>query len=194
MNTLLRALALAAGVTLVSASSFAASPSCNRSCLESVADRTFAALIAHDPARAPLARELRATENGAVVPAGEGLWRKIAGLTDYRVVVADPQASQVAWLGTVTQTDGKPLMLALRLAVTDGRVHEIEAVSGAPFEFPSSPLVAAPRPGLARNVPEAERLTRAQMISLAERNFDNILAADGSHFAPDCRRIENRRQ
>jgi hypothetical protein len=30
------------------------------------------------------------------------------------------------------------------------------------------------------------------MIAVADRNFDGILAADGSHFAPDCQRVENR--
>lgn len=171
----------------------AASPAgCERACLESVVDRTLAAMIAHDPARAALAPSVRATENGAQMRVGEGLWRSVAGLTDYRIVVVDPAAGQVAFVGTVMQTDGKPLMLALRLKVVDGRVSELEAVTGAPFEFPSSPLAAAPRAKLTRTVPAGERLTREQMIAVAERNFDNIVAADGSHFAPDCQRIENR--
>src|SRR6185369_1773370 len=31
-----------------------------------------------------------------------------------------------------------------------------------------------------------------QMIAVAERNFDGVVAADGSHFAADCQRVENR--
>jgi hypothetical protein len=181
-----------AGILSCSPVRAASAPPCDRACLESVVSRTLAAMIAHDPAKAPLSPDARATENGTVMPVGEGLWRSVAGLTDYRIVVADPVAGQVAFVSTVTQTDGKPLMLALRMKVTDGRVKELESVTGAPFEFPSSPLVAAPRPGLSRTVPPGERLTREQMIAVAELNFDNILAADGSHFAPDCQRIENR--
>lgn len=171
----------------------AATPAhCDRACLEGFVDRTLASFIAQEPSRAPLSPALKATSNGAALPTGQGLWRDIAGLTDYRIVVADPQAGQVAYVGTVTQTDGKPLMLALRLKVEDGRINELEAIGNPPFEFPSSPLVAAPRPTLSRTVPPGERLTRARMIAVAERNFDNILEADGSHFAPDCQRIENR--
>ena len=190
------ALAVLAGgalICVVAPPVFAASPSaCDRACLESAVDRTLASFVAHDPSEAPLAPDLRATENGTTMTVGEGLWKKVGGLTDYRIIAADPAAGQVAYIGTVTQTDGKPLMLALRLRVIGQRVTELEAVTNAPFEFPSSPLVAAPRPTLSLTVPPRERLSREQMIAVAERNFDNIVAADGSHFAPDCQRIENR--
>jgi hypothetical protein len=95
-------------------------------------------------------------------------------------------------LATSLPTDAPPLMLALRLKIAAGAIHEVEAITGAPFELPGSPLVAAPRPALSRATPVGQRLSRAQMIAVAERNFDGILAADGSHFAPDCQRVENR--
>lgn len=165
--------------------------SCDRRCLEGFIDTYLAALAAHDPARAPLAPGARATENGAVVARGEGLWRTAGAVTDYRIYVADVAEGQAAFVGTILN-DGKPLMLALRLKVVAGLIQEIESITGAPFELPGSPLVAAPRPGLSRAVPKAQRLSRAQMIAVAERNFDGILAADGSHFAADCQRVENR--
>lgn len=183
--------ALACG-GVVAPNVFAASARCERACLERFADTFLSALAAHDPARAPLASDLRFTENGTVVMPGGGLWRATASHTDYRIYVADPAAGQVAFVGTILQTDGKPLMLALRLKVADGLIHEAEAVTGAPFELPGSPLVATPRPALSRAVPAAQRLTREKMIAVAERNFDGIVAADGRHFAPDCQRVENR--
>jgi hypothetical protein len=165
---------------------------CDRRCLEGFVDTYLAALAARDPARAPLAGDVRFTENGAVLAAGEGLWRTAGAPTDYRIYVADERAGQVAFVGTILQTDGKPLMLALRLKVADGRIHEAEAITGAPFELPGSPLVSSPRPALSRATPLPQRLNREQMIAVAERNFDGIVAADGSHFAPDCQRVENR--
>ena len=174
----------------------AATPStttrCDRHCLEGLVDSYLAALVAHDPTRAPLARDVRSTENGATVATGEGLWRTAGRATDYRIYIADVPAGQAGFVGTILQTDGKPLMLALRLKVADGAIHEIEAITGAPFELPGSPLLASPRPALARAVPAPQRLSREQMIAVAERNFDGVVAGDGSHFAADCQRVENR--
>jgi len=170
----------------------AAAQSCDRRCLEGFVDAYLASLAAHDPRRAPLASEVRVTENGAVLPPGEGLWRTAAAPTDYRIYVADVPAGQVGFVGTIMQTDGRPLMLALRLKVANGMIHEVESITGAPFELPGSPLVAAPRAAVARTTPARERLSREQMIAVAERNFDGIVAGDGGHFAPDCQRVENR--
>lgn len=183
---------LAAGVAAPVRAAAPTPAACDRPCLEGFVDTYLAALAAHDPARAPLAPQVRITENGAVVAPGEGLWRTAAAPTDYRIYVADVPAGQAGFIGTILQTDGRPLMLALRLKVAGGVIHEVESISGAPFELPGSPLVAAPRPALSRTVPAAQRLSRAQMIAVADRNFDGILAADGSHFAPDCQRVENR--
>ena len=175
-----------------SQSARSAAGACDRRCLEGFVDTYLSALAAHDPARARLARDVRFTENGAVLAPGEGLWRTAAAPTDYRIYVADVREGQAGFIGAIQQTDGKPLMLALRLKVAGGAIHEVESITGAPFVLPGSPLVAAPRPGLSRTVPAAQRLSRQEMIAVAERNFDGIVAGDGSHFAPDCQRVENR--
>ncbi len=190
MRSVLAGIAVAA---LECASSQASSNgSCDRRCLDGFVDSYLAALAAHDPARAPLARDVRSTENGTLVALGEGLWRTAAAPTAYRIHIADVQDGQAGFIGTILQTDGKPLMLALRLKVANGLIHEIESVTGAPFELPGAALLESPRPALAHAVPAAQRLSRTQMIAVAERNFAGILAADGSHFAPDCQRVENR--
>lgn len=184
--------ALACGASPLQAAQPAVTGGCDRRCLEGHVDGFLAALAAHDPARSALARNARFTENGATVAPGEGLWRTLAAPTDYRIYVADVNAGQVGFVGTLLQTNGKPLMLSLRLKVSDGLVQEAEAITGAPFELPGSPLVAVPRPALSRTVPADQRLSRAQMIAVADRNFDGIVAGDGSHFAADCQRVENR--
>ncbi|MEP7312444.1 MAG: nuclear transport factor 2 family protein, partial [Pseudomonadota bacterium] len=98
---------------------------CARQCLEGFVDRYLAALIARDPARLQLRPSVRYTENGAVLQPGEGMWKTAASLADYRINVADPHTGQAGFVGTLVQTDGKALMLALRLKVEAGAISEI---------------------------------------------------------------------
>jgi hypothetical protein len=182
----------ALAASAAAAAQVAPRPACDRQCLEGFVDNYLDALAAHDAGRAMLATDVRITENGVAVPAGEGLWKTAGPRTDYRIYAADMSAGQVGFIGTILQNDGKPLMLALRLKVADGAIREVEMITGSPFELPGSPLVASPRPALSRTVPLPQRLSREQMIAVAERNFDGILAADGSHFADGCQRVENR--
>lgn len=179
-------------VATASAAAREGAEDCARACLDGFVGQYLEALTARDPARLRLGSTVRYTENGAAVQPGEGLWKSAASLTDYRIHVADPRTGQAGFIGTLVQTDGKLLMLALRLKVEGGAIREIETVSGPPFVLPGAPLMAAPRPSLSASVPEARRLTRDAMIAVANRNFDGIVAADGSHFAADCQRVENR--
>ncbi|MEO8306902.1 MAG: hypothetical protein ABI616_02545 [Pseudomonadota bacterium] len=187
------------GVTLVAvggaqaqAPANRAADPCQRSCLEGFVNTYLGALTSHDPKRLPLAANVRFTENGAKLALGEGLWKTASSAMDYRIYIADPQSGQVGFIGTILQQDGKQMMLALRLKLSNGAISEIETVTGTPFQLPGSPLVAAPRPALAQAVPANQRLSRQQMIALANRNFDGVVAADGNHFAADCQRVENR--
>jgi hypothetical protein len=188
--TVIVAMALAGSAA--AAAQVAAQPACDRPCLEGLVDTYLDALAAHDVQRVRLAADVRITENGVAVVPGEGLWKTAGPRTDYRIYVADVAAGQAGFIGTILQSDGKPLMLALRLKIVDRAIREVEMITGAPFELPGSPLLASPRPALARAVPMRQRLSREQMIAVVERNFDGIVAADGSHFADDCQRVENR--
>ena len=183
---------LASPVAPATADDVTGARDCPRSCLEAAVNAYLDALAARDPGRLPLAASARFTENGAVLPLGEGLWKSVIATTDYRIHVADPQSGQAGFIGTVLQEGGKPAMLALRLKMSGGLISEIETVTGPPFQLPGAALAAAPNPAFTRTTPVAQRLSREQMIALANRNFDGILVADGSHFSPDCQRVENR--
>ena len=52
---------------------------CDRACLEGVMDQYLAAVVAHDPKRAPLSKDVKYTENDQVMKVGDGFWKTAAG-------------------------------------------------------------------------------------------------------------------
>jgi hypothetical protein len=188
---ILPALALAV-ITAVMAGphASAASSTCDRACLTDVLDAYLAALVAHTPDKAPVAAQYRTTEDAADIRLGDGLWKTATGLGSYRIDVADPVSGNIGYIGEILEGDGK-VTIALRLKVSDRKITEIETILGR-GRVPGSSIVPSPRPSLARIVPLAERISREKMIETANANFDAILNADGSIYADDCQRIENR--
>jgi hypothetical protein len=164
---------------------------CNRDCLAGIVEEYLGALAAQNARDLPLADDVKYTENGEVLPLGEGMWRTATGIGSYRIHVADPQAGQAGFIGELHE-GGEATMFALRLKVAQRRISEVETVIGRSFRPNHPSMVTAPRPALARAVPASDRLSREQMLATVDANFNGVLASDGSIFAPDCQRIENR--
>jgi len=76
---------------------------CNRSCLENVIDQYLAAVVAHDPKRLPLSKDAKYTENSQVIELGDGFWKTAEGRGKYTHLFADPEAGQVAFMGTMIE-------------------------------------------------------------------------------------------
>jgi hypothetical protein len=89
---------------------------CNRACLEGVVDQYLAALVAHDPKRAPLSKDAKYTENNQVIDVGDGFWKTVQGIGKYRHYFADPEIGQVAFMGTMMEA-GAPLLHSLRMRI-----------------------------------------------------------------------------
>ena len=189
---LLAALSLPGCATLPpTPAAISANPACDRACLYGFVDGYLAALQANDPAAAPFSATVRYTENGEVVRPGEGLWRTVTGITSYEARAADLASGEVAVLGELKEGD-ETVSYATRLKVANGALTEVETIIGRGFQ-PSHPSMPTQiRPGLATIVPPEQRLDRREMLALVNANFDGILNDDGSHFADDCQRIENR--
>ena len=101
----------------------AAANTCDRDCLKKLADSYVAAMVAHDPAKVPLARDVKMVENIQRIRPGEGLWKTAtAAPTTFRIYVPDTVAQQVGYMA-VMQEDGKPIQLALRLKLEGGTHH-----------------------------------------------------------------------
>src|SRR5580693_8916645 len=114
---------------------------CNRACLEGVVDQYLAALVARDPKRAPLSADAIYTENDQIMDIGDGFWKTVQGLGNYKHVFADPEFGQVAFMGTMREAD-TALLLSLRLRIELGRITEIESVyyrqgGGGPSGIPT---------------------------------------------------------
>ncbi len=191
--------ALAAGAT-------AHAQSCDRACLASLADQYLQSLIAHDARRLPLARGVRYTENGQVLALNDGLWGTATALGKYRNEFEDPADGQVI-VFTVLHEHAYLDLLATRLRVQGGRISEIEAIVsrpsltiGAQASTPASRGPQAldergtPDPLWGSDVPSGERMTRAQLLKVANQYFTGMENNDGHGvypFSDDCYRLEN---
>jgi len=152
------AAALAVGAT----SAQAAQTYCNRECLAGVMNSYLQALVSHDPASLPVARNIKYTENGVRLNLGDGLCQTAAAMPTYRLDVIDDEAEQVGLLGRISENgnnnwfavrlkvDHKPadvastfrqpitFYIAEVFKVTDGRIRQIEAVlTTVPFRMES---------------------------------------------------------
>jgi hypothetical protein len=173
---------------------------CNRACLEGFVDRYFAAVIADDPAAAPLADNVRFTENGQLLPLGEGLWKSMKGAGKYRLTVADADAGQIALITTLVEdhadpAQATPALLALRLKVENGAITEIEQIlERNAMTAQRVEALGAPRAAFSTTIPASERMSRADLITTANKYFTGMQRNDGKGdypFHPRCDRIEN---
>ncbi|HTW38960.1 MAG TPA: hypothetical protein VMD49_10360 [Steroidobacteraceae bacterium] len=195
------ALALACSMTLA-AFSARASDICDRPCLQGLVDRYLEALVAHDPERLPLAQGVRFTEDGQELRLGDGLWATASAPGRYKLYVTDPADGQVGFFGTVFE-NGVPVLLALRLKVDYGLVSQIETIVARPAALGSSGFPGAgaemerrghPRPQFLEVIPNAERMSRANLVRIANSYFTGLAGDTGRNtapFWPSCNRLEN---
>lgn len=169
-----------------------AQATCDRACLTGIADAWFAAIAAHDPAKAPTAPTTRFTEQTLVRQIGEGLWKTASEApTTFTIYVADPVAGQIG--GIVMMKDaGKPIQVAVRMKIRNRQIVEAEHLIWTNINASSLANLQTPRPGLLATVPPAERLPREVLLLYAHGYYDAIEQSDGKAvpFSDDCVRRE----
>jgi len=156
-------------------------------------DRYVAAMVKHDPSGLPLASDYKYTENTATMALGDGLWVGASEApTTFKIYALDPTSHQAGLFAVMKEFD-KPVILALRLKIEDGRIAEIEHVVARNVRDSSLPNLTTPRAGLLETVPPAERVSRDEMFRIANSYFEAIEHSDGNlaPFADDCVRREN---
>jgi hypothetical protein len=179
------------GLVTPAGTALAVTPTCDRACLEGLMGKYFDAALAHDPHRLPLTKNVKFTENGQTLELGDGLWRTLTAKGMHQMIVADADAGSVAFLGSIREAD-IPAMLAVRLRVRRGQISEIETLvqrsdkSAEGFDKIGYTWTDA--------VPAAERMSRADLVRVANMYFAGLERNDGKGdypFADDCNRIEN---
>jgi hypothetical protein len=169
--------------------------------MEQVAARFLKALAAHDPQSLPLAGTIRYTEMGQELELGDGLWATTSDVGHYSHVFADPATGQIGLFATMKE-NGKPFVMGARLRLELGRLTEIEVVlyrSGSGPAWNDAGVVTLdemgdPKPLWAAAPPAAERLSRQQLVAIANAYFDGLQRNDGKGdypFYDDCERLEN---
>ena len=183
---------------LICAGAAGAQSTCDRACLTGILDQYLNAMVANDSTKAPLAANVKYTENTARLPLNEGLWFTAAGLTDYKIVLADPQGSAAAFIGVVTEhmPPGQPprnTILALRIKVASRKITEAEAVVVRNVNERNMANLKTPRPKLIETLTPAERRPRADLIRISNLYFDAIEQSSGTvaPFDDNCNRLEN---
>lgn len=170
---------------------------CDRTCLESFINTYIDAVIAHDPAKAPLANEVNFTENGQLLKPGDGLWNTASGWGTYKLYIADPEAGQVGFLGTIRE-NGVPAIMALRLKIKNNQITEIETfIARSDSGALKLEKIGKPHPVFLENIAAEKRMSRDSLMKTANMYFTALERNDGKGIYPftkDCNRLENGKQ
>jgi hypothetical protein len=119
-------------------------------------------------------------------------------LTNYEIVLADPEGSAAAFIGVVTEhmPPGQAphnTILALRIKVANRQITEAEAVVVRNVNERNMANLQTPRPALLETLTTAERRPRADLIRISNLYFDAIEQSSGAvaPFDDNCNRLEN---
>ncbi|HEX9933951.1 MAG TPA: hypothetical protein VGB38_02040 [bacterium] len=174
-----------------------AGSNCDRACLEGFAVQTLDALVGHNPSPLPKAKDVKYTENGQRLFLGDGLWNTASARGTYSLTVADTQAGQAVFFGTIRE-NGSPAILAMRLKIENRSLSEIEIlVARDTAGAVRLEKLGVPHPAFLAAVPRTERASREDLIKTADLYFTGLARNDGKGFYPfteDCERIENGKQ
>jgi hypothetical protein len=193
-----------------------AGPACDRQCLIDATNTYVAAIVAHNPAKAPLADNIVFVENIKKMKPGEGLWQTIvarpgafaihvpdvvnqsAGYLAMMTYMGPPQAPQSATPEVRAEFAKKPpvaqpVIVAIRLKFDDtGKISEAEHLlsSVRPEQMAN---LKTPRPGIFTEIPVAQRKPHDELIRIGASYYDALDDNNGelTPFAPDCERHEN---
>lgn len=202
MRLLSATLLAGVGAMLLLPASAIARERCDKACLEDLAGRYRAAYVKHDPSLLPLAKNVRFSENGVMMPFPDASWDTVTREAGPALTISDVKTGQVGIYTSIWQND-TPGFLAVRLKIVDGRISEIEHMlsTARNLSGPPTPIGEIdkyqPDPNFSAIVPESRRAPREKLIPHADGYFNtlnnNTGEIRGTRFTPDAQRIENGR-
>lgn len=169
---------------------------CTRYCLQHLVTVYVDAMLAHDPAKMPLAEPTRFTEDSRELKLGEGVWKTVTAKGRFRQDYVDQRNEIIAshmelWEGS-TQ-----VLYSVVLREADHRIAGIETlVYRVPADAKTKPAhLDKPLPLMNDPVPPSKRMPRADMIKTALRYAEGLrvgsfVKAD-TPFAPEAYRYED---
>ena len=170
---------------------------CDRQCLIDLADDYVAAMVAHDPSKVRLSRDVVFLENLTRMKPGEGLWATASAPPQSFVIhVPDPVSQQVGYLAVMGETrEGQqaPIQVGFRLKVEGGQITEAEQIVVRNLRETSLANLQSPRLPLISAVEETYRDSRARLLHIGASYYDALDQNNGAlaPFADDCVRFEN---
>ena len=186
--------ALAFALAWALTASPAEAQTCDRACLEDLLAGYVDALVANDPAKAPVADDVIFSENGVIQPIGEASWLTADSRGSYWLPFTDVTAGQ-AGVFTTIEENGETNLMTLRIKVENRRIVEAEQMYVRPSSATFRPIVQqAPDPRLLAPLTPAERVGRDELIAIADTYFEGLDTLESSEITPfweDCQRREN---
>ncbi len=165
-----------------------------RASLENFVNTYIDAVITRDPSKAPLATDVKYTENGQRLIPGDGMWNTASAWGTYKLYIADPETNQIGFIGTIDE-NGELAIMALRLLIENMKIKEIETfVARSDSEAVKLELKGPPNPVFLKTVPPEQRLSRDSLKIIANMYFTGLERNDGKGFYPftdNCNRLEN---
>lgn len=171
---------------------------CGKTCLEQIAIQYRTAYLAHDAKRAPFAATVRFTENNVEMRLPDGTWDTVTREVGPALTISDPVTGNVGVYTSIMQND-VPGFLAIRIRVQGEKIVEVEHVI-ATTRYLSPPVSVGDverfrhDPDFARPVSPEERMSRADLIRLADGYFSTLEKNDGTmhtRISPKASRLEN---
>jgi hypothetical protein len=157
-------------------------------------DAYLAALVAHDPAAAPLALDVRSTENGVETARGSGLWRTASRLGALQRRYIDPVSGQAAYYGTIEEGAGTALV-SIRIRFRGRSIAETEAIVARKGDMLFDAAGAAASPPRAEAIARGgvRPSSRVAMIAAVNAYFDALQGGDPARVpkVDGCERLEN---
>jgi hypothetical protein len=179
---------------LILCAGVASAADCDRACLKNTMTTYLNALVAQDPSKAPLASNVRFTEDSKDLKVGEGFWKTATKLGDYRQDYIDVKDQVVASHVTVEES-GKRALFTVRLKVANKKITEIETLVTHGGERTAGGATLAVRPDMGVDPPANQKDKPKELVRVADfyprgltiGGFDKV----DTPFAKDAFRIEN---
>jgi len=178
---------IAAGLALAlsGAVPLAAQPQdCDAACLEGIAADYRAAYLAHDPALAPFAAQVRYTENNVEMPFPDGTWDTVTQEVGPALTLTDPALGTIGIFTAIRQREVQGF-LAVRLKVEGRRITEAEHIISTRrnLSSPPTPIGEVDQylhdPLIDTITAPGGRASRDALIAHANGYFDTLQGNDG---------------